>query len=114
MEKVNESQMAFRGGASGVKYLFRGPQIDWGVILLLPGERLGAHYHEQVEETFYLLSGHATLLADGQAVPLVPGDVVRLPAPEQHDLRNDGTEPARLVFIKSPYLPKDKIDVGPA
>lgn len=111
MDKVNESDMPFRGGASGVKYLFRGPQIDWGVILLLPGERMGAHYHEQVEETFFLLSGRATLLADGRAVPLEPGDAVRLPAPERHDLRNDGSEPAKLVFIKSPYLPKDKIDV---
>ena len=102
MDKVNESQMAFRGGASGVKYLFRGPQVDWGVILLLPGERLGGHYHEQVEETFYLLSGR---------VPLVPGDAVRLPAPERHDIRNDSGEPAKLVFIKCPYLPKDKIDI---
>jgi len=112
MEKVNESQMAFRGGASGVKYLFRGPQVDWGVIVLLPGERLGAHYHEQVEETFYLLGGRVTLSADEREVPLAPGDAVRLPAPERHDLRNDGAEPAKLVFIKSPYLPKDKIDVA--
>jgi len=112
MDKVNESQMSFRGGTSGVKYLFRGPRIDWGVILLLPGERLGAHYHEQVEETFFLLSGQATLLADGQEVTLVPGDAVRLEAPERHDLVNNGSEPARFVFIKCPYLPKDKIDVA--
>jgi mannose-6-phosphate isomerase-like protein (cupin superfamily) len=112
MEKVNESEMAFRGSVSGVKYLFRGPRVDWGVILLLAGERLGAHYHEEVEETFYLLSGLATLVADGQEVPLVPGDAVRLPALERHDVRNDGGEPAKLVFIKCPYLPKDKIDVA--
>lgn len=111
MERVNEAQMPFRGGTSGVKYLFRGPQIDWGVILLLPGENLGAHYHKQVEETFYLLSGEATLLADGREVRLVPGDAVRLPAPERHDVRNDSSQPAKLVFIKSPYLPKDKVDV---
>lgn len=111
MEKVNEAQMAYRGGVSGVKYLFRGPQIDWGVILLLPGENLGAHYHHQVEETFYLLSGEATLLAGGHEVPLVPGDAVRLPAPEPHDLRNEGDAPAKLVFIKSPYLPQDKVGV---
>ncbi len=111
MEKVNEAQQAFRAGASGVKYLFRGPQIDWGVILLEPGQRLGAHYHEQVEETFYLLSGQATLVTGGREVPLAPGDAVRLPAPEDHDLRNGGAEPAKLVFIKSPYLPKDKVDL---
>lgn len=111
MEKVNESDMAFRGGASGVKYLFRGPRIDWGVILLLPGEQLGTHYHEEVEETFYLLSGQATLLAGDEEVSLAAGDAVRLPAPERHNLRNDSSEPAKFVFIKSPYLPKDKVDV---
>ncbi len=111
MEKVNESEIPFRGGASGVKYVLRGPQIEWGLIVLLPGEGMGAHYHEQVEETFFLLSGRPTLLLPGREVPLVPGDAVRLPAPEQHAFRNDGDEPARLVFIKSPYLPKDKVDV---
>ncbi|MDI7277905.1 MAG: cupin domain-containing protein [Anaerolineae bacterium] len=112
MEKVNEANLPFRGGESGVKYLFRGPQVDWGVILLRPGERLGAHYHEQVEETFFLLHGRVTLLADGQEVPLVPGDAVRLPAPERHDLQNEGEEAAKLVFIKCPYLPKDKVDLA--
>ncbi len=112
MERVNENELAFRGGASGVKYLFRGPKVDWGVILLLPGERLGAHYHEQVEETFYLLSGQATLVSGGKELALTTGDAVRLEAPEDHDIRNDGAEPAKLVFIKSPYLPKDKIDVA--
>ncbi len=112
MEKVNEADMAFRGGASGVKYLFRGPKIDWGIILLLPGEELGAHYHQEVEETFFLQSGRATLIADGRQVPMVAGDAVRLPAPERHALRNDGDEPARFVFIKSPYLPQDKVDVA--
>jgi quercetin dioxygenase-like cupin family protein len=111
MERVSESACAFRGGASGVKYLFRGPQLDWGVILLLPGERMAPHYHAQVEETFYLLSGQATITVDGKPVPLLPGDAVRLSAPEQHSLRNDGAEPAKLVFIKTPYLPDDKVDV---
>ncbi|MGQ9687096.1 MAG: cupin domain-containing protein [Thiobacillaceae bacterium] len=112
MDRLSEAQQPFRKGASGVKYLGRGPQIDWGVILLLPGERMGPHRHDQVEETFYLLSGEAVLTTGGQDVLLQPGDVVRLPAPEDHDLRNDGPEPAKLVFIKSPFLPADKIDLA--
>ena len=46
MQRVNERDQAYRGGDSGVKYLFRGPRIDWGVILLKPGESLGGHYQE--------------------------------------------------------------------
>ena len=44
MEKVSEFEQEYRGGDSGVKYLLRGPDLDWGVILLKPGDRLGGHF----------------------------------------------------------------------
>ena len=109
MERVRESEKEFRGGDSGVKYLLRGPRIDWGVILLLPGQRLGGHYHEEVEETFYVLEGQATFYVDDVKHQLVAGDAVRLEAPERHDVVNDSDQPVKLVFIKCPYLPKDKV-----
>jgi len=111
MDKVKESAMSFRGGNSGVKYLFRGPKIDWGVILLLPGQSLGGHYHREVEETFYVLDGQATLVAGGARHPVVAGDAVRLAAPEGHDLLNESEQPVKLVFIKCPYLPEDKVSL---
>jgi quercetin dioxygenase-like cupin family protein len=109
MEKISESQKQFRGGDSGVKYLFRGPRIDWGVILLLPGQSLGGHYHHEVEETFYVLEGQATFHVDDVTHDLVAGDALRLEAPECHDVVNEGDLPLKMVFIKCPYLPKDKV-----
>ena len=41
MERVNEHEKTYRNGQSGVKYLFRGPCIDWGLIRFAPGEQLG-------------------------------------------------------------------------
>jgi len=111
MQKVRESEQPYRGGKSGVKYLFRGPNLDWGVILLLPGERLGEHYHSQVEETFYILEGQASCYADGVKHALTVGDAVRFEAPEHHDMVNEGSEPLKMAFLKYPYLPKDKVDV---
>jgi quercetin dioxygenase-like cupin family protein len=111
MQRVRESEREFRGGNSGVKYLFRGPNIDWGVILLLPGQRLGGHYHNEVEETFYILEGQATLYMDNVKHPLVTGDAVRLEAPEHHDIVNESDQPVKMVFIKYPYFPKDKVDL---
>ncbi len=111
MEQVKESEKEFRGGKSGVKYLFRGPKIDWGVILLLPGERLGGHYHKEVEETFYVLEGQATAYVGDIQQRLVAGDAIRLEAPEHHNIVNEGDQPLKMVFIKCPYLPQDKVDL---
>ena len=52
MERVNEKEKEFRFGDSGPKYLFRGPKHEWGIVVLKPGQTLGAHYHNEVEETF--------------------------------------------------------------
>jgi quercetin dioxygenase-like cupin family protein len=108
MQKVNERDCAFRGGDSGVKYFMRGPKLDWGLILLKPGQAMGEHGHKVVEETFYVLEGTPTLMVDGRKIPTGPGDVFRLAPRERHDLCNDAGEPARVIFIKTPYLPDDK------
>lgn len=40
MERVNESEKEFRFGDAGPKYLFRGPRIEWGILVLKPGGSL--------------------------------------------------------------------------
>lgn len=110
MEKVNESEKAYRGGDSGVKYLFRGPKVDWGLILMKPGERLGAHYHNEVEETFYLLEGKAKFYVNDKEYQAIAGDAFRLEPMDRHDIVNDSDAVARFVFIKCPYLPDDKVN----
>lgn len=42
MQRANEADLAYRGGDSGVKYMIRGPLLDWGVILLKPGRAWAA------------------------------------------------------------------------
>jgi len=113
MDRVNEHDIAFRGGVSGVKYLFRGPQIDWGIIVFNPGERLGRHFHERVEETFYFVEGRGgKIIVDGREYDIRIGDAFRLSPSEKHDIVNDTNVPLKAVFIKSTYDPKDKVDVG--
>jgi len=111
MERVNESESVYRGGESGVKYLLRGPKIDWGVILLLPGERLGAHYHNEVEETFFFIQGGGKVYVNEVEYEAKVGDAFRMEPPEHHDILNDTGEPTKMVFIKCPYLPEDKVSL---
>ena len=109
MQRVNERDCRFRGGDWGVKYFIRGPKIDWGLILLKSGQVLGEHGHKEVEETFYVIEGTPTLVVNGKKILTEPGDVFRLEPFERHDLRNDTDKQARVIFIKTPYLPEDKI-----
>lgn len=110
MQHAKESDLTYRNGASGVKYLMRGPRIDWGVLLLLPDETLGQHYHAEVEETFYVVQGACTFLINGEHLSVSEGDVFRMEATDRHDIVNESGAPCKLVFIKCPYLPKDKVD----
>ncbi len=112
MEKVSEKDREYRGGTSGVKYLFRGPRIDWGVILFAPGEELGRHVHREVEETFYFVEGKGgRFIVDGVEHPIEVGTAFRIEPGEVHNIVNDTDVPLKAVFIKSDYKPDDKENV---
>ncbi len=109
MEKVNVNKLDYRDGPSGVKYLFRGPKVDWGLLRLMPGQTLGAHYHERVEETFYFTAGAPIIVVNGERHRVSPGDAYRLEPAETHDIINDTDEPVDAVFIKDHLDPEDKV-----
>ncbi len=112
MERVREQDKTYRGGASGVKYLFRGPCIDWGVIRFAPGEELGRHMHNEVEETFYFVEGRGgRFVCNGAEHPIAAGTAFRVEPGEVHNIVNDSGAPLKAVFIKSQYNPSDKVDV---
>ena len=111
MERVNEAEMEYRHGDYGPKYLFRGPCIDWGVLRFLPGQELGAHRHEKVEETFYFTRGTPRVVVNGQDYRVRVGDAFRMEPGDVHNIVNDTDEPTKMVFIKCPYLPKDKVSL---
>jgi len=112
MEKVDANDLEYRNTVSGPKSLFRGPRIDWGLIRFLPGEELGAHRHQQVEETFYFTCGTGVIVVDGLEYDVQPGHAFRLEPGEVHNILNTGQEPLDGVFIKHVYRPDDKVSVG--
>ena len=109
MQRINENECKFRGGDWGVKYILRGPCIDWGVILLKPGQTMGVHGHREVEETFYFIKGSPKMLVNDVEYRIKEGDAFRIEPLEKHDIVNDTHEEVKLIFIKTPYLPEDKI-----
>ena len=110
MEKLNEKDREFRGGDSGPKYLIRGPKWEGGIIVFKPGQKLGKHYHNDVEETFYFLEGSPLMVINDKEMRVTPGDVFRIEPKETHNIINDTQKDTRIIFIKCPYLPEDKIN----
>jgi mannose-6-phosphate isomerase-like protein (cupin superfamily) len=111
MKQVKESDFEYRGGDSGVKYLFRGPSIDWGVILLKPGEYMGdkPHGHNIIDETFYFIQGDGVMIVDDKEYPALEGSAFLVEPKEMHNIRNDSDKDVKVVFIKGEYKPDDKI-----
>ncbi|MCK4381578.1 MAG: cupin domain-containing protein [Candidatus Lokiarchaeota archaeon] len=89
----------------------RGPSIDWGVILLNPGESMGknAHGHNIIDETFYFVEGNGIMIIDNKEFEAPEGSVFLCEPKEMHNIRNDSDKPVKIVFIKSQYHPEDKI-----
>ena len=109
---MNENDFEYRGGDSGVKYLMRGPSIDWGVILLKPGELMGskAHGHNEIDETFYFVEGDGIMIIDGKELEAPQGSIFLCEPKELHNIRNDSNKPIKIVFIKGEYKPEDKYE----
>ncbi|MCX7845720.1 MAG: cupin domain-containing protein [Dictyoglomaceae bacterium] len=107
MERVNEKDREFRFGDWGPKYLMRGPKLEWGIVKIIPGKELGAHYHKEVEEIFYVLSGRAEMIVDNKNFEINIGDAIRVEPNEEHNIVNPSDD-FLAVFIKVPYLPEDK------
>jgi len=90
----------------------RGPSIDWGLILLKPGESMAgkAHGHNELDETFYFMEGDGVMVIYGKEHPAPQGTVFLCEPQEMHNIKNDSNKSVKIVFIKGDYKPDDKIE----
>ena len=111
IKQVKESDFQYRSGDSGVKYLMRGPSIDWGVIRLKPGEYMAekSHGHNFIDETFYFVEGDGVMIIDDKEIEALEGSAFLVEPKEMHNIRNDSDTSIKIVFIKGEYKPEDKI-----
>jgi quercetin 2,3-dioxygenase len=67
------------------------------------GERIPDHFHEKHTETFFCIDGKMTMWADGQEIPLLPGDFLHVPPGTVHSYRLD-TPYTKFLGILTPGL----------
>jgi mannose-6-phosphate isomerase-like protein (cupin superfamily) len=111
MEKTSEKEKSFRFGDWGPKYLINGPRWEGGFVVFHPGQKLGKHYHNEVEETFIFIEGSPKIIINDVEYRAQPGDVFRIEPKESHDIINDTQQTTKALFIKCPYIPKDKVSL---
>lgn len=112
MQQQNANDISWSLGDAGAKYVMRGPNVEWGLLKMKPGQSskdYGRHIHRVVEETFFFLEGSPRFMVNGTEYRVRPGDAFRVEPEEKHDLINDTDEDCIAIFIKYPYLPDDKI-----
>ena len=51
------------------------------------------------------------MVVDGTSIRVKPGDAFKLSPGEAHNIINDADEDTRIIFIKAPHVPGDKVDV---
>ncbi len=69
---------------------------------------VGLHYHTQADEFFYILAGQGSFKIDDEDISIGPGDVVFVPAGQDHGFSVSAERPLEmLVFLDRPGLAQD-------
>ena len=108
---VNEKDFEYRFGDSGPKYLMKGPRMNYALVQFQPGQDFQAHYHNVMEENFYILEGKVDIVVDNLCHTLTEGDFIHIEPGEVHYVKNAYDKPIKMVSTLAPYQEVDKVNV---
>lgn len=70
--------------------------------VLPPGCAVTPHHHREIEEIYYVVSGRGLMTVGDETREVNAGDAVYVPRNHRHSLRNNGSEPIRLILVCGP------------
>lgn len=108
---VDEKDREYRHGDNGPKYLMKGPRMNFAIVQFMPGQDFQAHYHNVMEENFYILEGEIDIVVDGVTHHLTKGQFIHIEPGETHYCINRYDQPIRMVSTLAPYMESDKVEV---
>ena len=108
---VNENEREYRFGDSGPKYLMKGPRSNFALVAFNPGQDLKAHYHNVMEENFFILEGEIDIVVDGVVNHLKAGDLIHIEPGEIHYCINNYDKPMKMISTLAPFTDPDKVEV---
>ena len=108
---INENDREYRFGDSGPKYLMKGPRMNFALVAFNPGQDFKAHYHNVMEENFFILEGEIDIVVDGVVNHLKAGDLIHIEPGEIHYCINNYDKPMKMISTLAPFTDPDKVDV---
>lgn len=108
---INENEKEYRFGDSGPKYLMKGPRSNFAVVQFNAGQDFKAHYHNIMEENFFILEGEVDIIVDGATHTLKAGDLIHIEPEEVHYVVNNSSGTVKMISTLAPYQESDKIEV---
>ncbi len=108
---VDENEREYRFGNSGPKYLMKGPRSNFAIVQFQAGEDFKAHYHNIMEENFYILEGEVDIEVDGVVNTLKKGQMIHIEPKEVHYVINRSNGVVKMISTLAPYEEVDKVEV---
>ncbi|EPF29809.1 cupin domain-containing protein [Treponema medium] len=108
---VDEKDKEYRFQDHGPKYLMKGPRMNFAIVQFQPGQDFRAHYHDIMEENFYILEGEVDIVVDNVVHHLAKGQFIHIEPKEVHYIINRSNAVMRMVSTLAPYQDNDKIEV---
>ena len=109
---LNENEKEYRFGSSGPKYLMKGPRMNFALVQFLPGEDFEAHYHNVMEENFFIIEGEVDIIVDGKVNHMKAGDFIHIEPTEIHYVKNIYDKPVKMISTLAPHEEPDKVIVN--
>ena len=108
---IDENEKEYRFGNSGPKYLMKGPRSNFAVVQFQAGEDFKAHYHNIMEENFFILEGEVDIEVDGVVHTLKAGQLIHIEPSEVHYVINRSDNVVKMISTLAPYQEVDKVEV---
>lgn len=108
---IDEKEKEYRFGDSGPKYLMKGPRSNFALVQFQAGQDFKAHYHNIMEENFFILEGEVDIEVDGVCHTLKAGQLIHIEPKEVHYVINRSDSVVKMVSTLAPYQEVDKVEV---
>jgi quercetin dioxygenase-like cupin family protein len=80
-------------------------KISMGTNVTEVGSRIPFHTHSENEEAMFCIQGKGILTVNGEEYEITPGTAIFSPLGAEHEIRNIGDEPFKIVWAYAPPLP---------
>lgn len=86
--------------------------VEVAMCIFSPGEIANFHYHDKMEEIYFLIEGEGEIELDGKWHKVNPEDCISIPIKTKHRIRNTSKDYSlRFLSINSPSWQEDDMKI---